>query len=318
MLFDYPHLGVGNNYIYVTANEIVNGSSWAGAVVWRYNLDQMSTCAGSLGGNVFTWTGSVGQVVWVPARGTTDTMYLVTIENASQNRYFAWPENSGSLSSNVLNVTGSNYGAANCVGGPSHNNWLADTLSTSSIGFQTRTAVGRDGSAGASAQYLATYIPVNANGGITQAYVAGSIVGTDHVLTASGIDSSAPIFNNGVCISYSDVTANSRGDLGLAVGWGSSAPGSGGDTGPAQSYIAISDDYTRGGTRGYFGSVFLCAGANDNPTRWGDFLTARVEEPVDLSFVAATYGDVSGIGQVRVCEYVRGRYYTAWSHRHNK
>jgi len=94
VLYDYPKLGLGNNYIYITANRLTNGG-WTGAIMWRYNVDQIASCA-SAGGSVFTWTGSVGQVVWVPARAATDTMYMVTIESTNQNRYFWWPENSNS------------------------------------------------------------------------------------------------------------------------------------------------------------------------------------------------------------------------------
>ena len=79
-----------------------------------------------------------------------------------------------------------------------------------------------------------------------------------------------------------------------------------------ESYVAISDDYTRGGERGYFQSVFLCAKATDNPTRWGDYLTARVQEPVDVTFTSTGFGDVSGVGKVHVCEFMRGRYVQAY------
>jgi hypothetical protein len=312
VLFDYPHLGLGNNFIYISANGITNGG-WTGAIMWRYNLDQLAACQ-SINGSVFTWTGSVGQVVWVPARNTTDNQYMVTIENASQLRYFVWAENSNTIFWNVLNVPAQNYGAATCTGGTGGNNWLAFGLSTSSIGFQTRTAVAQDGSAGAPTQYLATYIPVNAFGasvGRPQAFVAGSIIGTERILTATGIDSGADIFNGSTCFSYSDVTANSRGDLGLIVGFGGSTTGGS----AASSVMGISDDYTRGTERGYFASIFTCAGANTNPTRWGDYLTVHPQEPVDVAFTATGFGDVGGIGKVEVCEFMRGRYQAAYQAR---
>jgi len=307
VLFDYPHLGLGNNFIYITANGITNGG-WSGAIVWRYNLDQLAACQ-TINGSVFTWKGSVGQVVWTPARATTDTMYLVTIENASQNRYFWWPENSNNISWTVLNVGSSNFGAATCNGGTSNSNWLAFGLSTSALGFQIRSAVGRDGTAGADTQYLATYYSVAANGsGRPQAYAAGTIVRTSDMTLMNTAD----IFNAGTCFAYPDVTANSRGDLGLIIGFGSSSSGGG----PAMSYVAISDDYTRGSERGFFQSVFKCAGATDNPSRWGDYLTARVQEPVDVAFTATGFGkDSFGNGRVHVCEFMRGRYVQAYNDR---
>lgn len=297
--YDYPHLGLGNNYIYITANGITNGG-WSGAIVWRYNLDQMARCQ-SISGNVFTWTGSVGQVVWVPARATTDTMYLVTIENSSQNRIFWWPENTNSIFWNVYNVPSSNFGAATCTGGLSGNNWMGDGLSTSSIGFQIRSAVAQDNGV----QYLATYYTVAPTGGITQAFAQGTIWRTQDMV----MNNFAPIFNNSVCFGYPDVTANSRGDLGLMIGIGGSTTGGS----AASSVIGISDDYSRSGTRGFFATVATCAPANDQGSRWGDYLTARVQEPVDTAFIGAGFGVISGTGGVtHVCEYMRGRYAQAW------
>jgi len=315
VLYDYAKLGLGNNFLYVTANRLTNGS-WSGAIVWRYNLDEVATCAGSIAGSVFTWTGAVGQVVWVPARATIDTMYLVTIENASQNRYFWWPENSGTIHTVLLNVGSSVFSTSKtppvCTGGPSGNNWLADWLETSTDGFSVRSAVGYDGSASnPSTLYLATYYAVKANGASRpHAYVAGTIV----KLPDMKVLNTADIFNSTTCFSYPDVTANSRGDLGLAIGFGGSNTGGG----PAQSYVGISDDYNRGTTHGHFKTVFLCAPATDNPTRWGDYLTARVQEPVDVAFTAATYGVESGAGKVHICEFMRRRYQQAYEDRATK
>lgn len=307
VLFDYPHLGMGNNFIYITANTIQNGNSWTGAVVWRYPLDQLAACQ-NLTGSVFNWTGNVGQVVWVPARSTTDTMYLVTIENASQNRYFWWPENSNSIFWNVLNVEGSNFGQATCTGGKSNSNWMGDFLSTSAIGFQIRTTVAQDNGE----QYLATYYTVNANGpGRPQAYVAGTIVATDNI-SSSGVLALPDIFNGSACFGFPDVTANARGDIGLVIGFGSSSTGGG----AAQGYAAISDDYTRGSLRGFFATVFLTAAADDNPSRYGDYLTARTQEPADLAFIGTNYGLLAGAVNVRISEFLRGRYYTGWLNRH--
>jgi len=196
--------------------------------------------------------------------------------------------------------------------GSGGNNWLGDWLETSPDGFSVRSAVGYDGSASnPSTLYLATYYAVKPNPNRPQAYVAGTIV----KLPDMTLLNTADIFNSTTCFSYPDVTANSRGDLGLAIGFGSSSNGSGG---PAQSFVGISDDYSRGTTRGFFGTVFLCAPATANPTRWGDYLTARVQEPVDVAFTAATFGVESGAGKVHVCEFMRKRYQQAYTDRATK
>jgi hypothetical protein len=306
-LLDYPHLGLGNNFLYLTTNNIGNfGNTWNGAQVRRFNLDQMATCV-AVTTNIITWTGSVGQVVWTPARSTTDTMYLVTIESATQNRYFSWPENSGNMTSRVITVGSSNYGAAICNGGTGNSNWMQDTLSTSSIGFQIRSALAQDHGV----EYLATYYTVNANGTARpQAYAAGTIVQTSNMTLLNRAD----IFSTTSCFGFPDVAANSRGDLGISIAFGSSKTGGS----AAQGYVGISDDYSRGSTRGFFGTVSLVASGNANSTRYGDFLTARVQEPVDTAFIASAYADLSGVPNTRFVEFMRGRYQQAYVNRGTK
>jgi len=305
-VYDYPKLGLGNNFIYLSTNTIVGGV-WTAAQMRRYNLDQMATCASSISGNGFTWTGSVGQVVFTPAKNTTDTMYMVTIENTSQNRYFWWPENSDTVSSRVLSVESSNFGAATCKGGTSGNNWLADPLSTSSIGFQVFSAVGQDNGGGGTApgstdtEYLATYYTVADNGsGRPQAYAAGTIVRLSDLTVLNFAD----IWNGTTCFGYPRVAANARGDLGLSIGFGSSKTGGG----PVQGYVGISDDDSRSGIRGHFGTVSRVASGNDNPQRYGDYLSISAQEPADLAFIATAFGDNAGTPNTRFVEFVRGRY----------
>jgi len=232
---------------------------------------------------------------------------LCTASAERQNRYFWWPENSGSISSKLLSVESSNFGAATCKGGTSGNNWLADPLSTSSIDFQVFSAVGQDNGGGGSApgstdtEYLATYYTVANNGsGRPQAYAAGTIVKLPDMTVLNFAD----IFNSTSCFGYPRVAANARGDLGLSIGFGSSKTGGG----PVQGYVAISDDDSRSGTRGFFGSVHLVASGTDNPTRYGDYLSINAQEPFDLAFVATAFGDNSGSPNTRFVEFVRGRY----------
>ena len=76
--------------------------------------------------------------------------------------------------------------------------------------------------------------------------------------------------------------------------------------------------YSRGSTRGFFGTVSLVASGNTNPTRYGDFLTARVQEPVDVAFIASSYADNSGGPNTRFVEFMRQRYQQAYIDRGTK
>lgn len=296
--YDFPHLGLGNDFLYLTANVLTSGTGWTGAQIWRYNLDQLASCQ-TVTFNGFTWTGSVGQVIWTPARSTTDTMYMVTIENASQNRYFWWPENSNVISSKVINVPTANFAQATCSGGPSGNNWM-EKGATSSVGLTLRSAVGQDNRE----QYLATYYGAAPTTGRPQAYVAGTIVRTSDMTLLSTPD----LFNTNMCMGYADVAANSRGDLGLTVAAGGSLTGGS----VVQGFVGISDSYSRGNNRGKFGTIFLAASGDDNPSSYGDYLTARVQEPADTAFIATSYARLAGSTNTHIVEFMRRRYSQAY------
>jgi hypothetical protein len=304
VLFDYPHLGIGNDFLYLTTNNINSNGTWGGAEIWRFPLNQMSQCQG-FGYNFFTWTGSVGQRVWVPARGLTDTLFLVTLENTTQNRIFSWPENSNTISWNLVNVWSSNFGAANCT----YNgvNWMADTLSTSILGFQVRSVLGQDNQT----SYLSTYYTVAAGGAFNhpQAYAAGNTIRIPDLALLNNAD----LWFTSVCTGFPDAAANARGDIGIALTVGSSSSGSGG---PAVGNIGISDAFSRSTFRGWTGTWSAVASADANSSRYGDYTTMRMQDPADVGFIGATYGILLGSPNVRMVEFLRGRYAQGWQHRH--
>jgi hypothetical protein len=136
-------------------------------------------------------------------------MYMVTIENTTQNRYFKWPESSTSMTSSLVTIGSSTFGVATCTGGSGNNNWMAYPLSTSSIGFQVGSALAQDHGV----KYLATYYTVNANGTARpQAYAAGAIVQTPNMTLLKRAD----VFSTATRFGFPDVAANSRGDPGLS------------------------------------------------------------------------------------------------------
>jgi hypothetical protein len=81
-----------------------------------------------------------------------------------------------------------------------------------------------------------------------------------------------------------------------------------------QGYVGVADDYSRGSTRGFFGTVSLVASGNANPSdgRYGDFLTARVQEPVDVAFIASSYALMGSLPNTRFVEFMRQRYQQAY------
>jgi hypothetical protein len=298
---DYPHLGLGNDFLYLTANVLTKGKGWTGAKVWRFKLDQLASCQ-TVGYRWFNWKGSVGQVIWTPARGTTDTMYLVTIENSSQNRFFWWPESSKTLSSKLIDVPAVTFGQSTCIGGASGNNYI-EKGATSAIGLTMRSSVGWDNGE----QYVATYYGAMPSASRPQAYEAGMLVRTSDQTLLSTPD----LWNPNMCMAYADVTSNSRGDLGMTIAAGGSLTGGS----VVQGYVGISDSYSRGANRGKFTTIYRVASGDDNPSVYGDYLTARVQEPVDTAFIATSYAWLAGATNTHIVEFMRGRYAQAYKDR---
>jgi len=87
-----------------------------------------------------------------------------------------------------------------------------------------------------------------------------------------------------------------------------------------QGYVGVSDDSSRGSTRGLFGTVTLVASGNTNPSngRYGDFLTARVQEPMDVLFIASSYALMGSLPNTRFVEFMRQRYQQAYLDRGTK
>mgnify|MGYP005851136125 CR=1 FL=1 len=84
ILPDYPHLGISNNHLYLTTNNI-GPTGWAGSQVRRFNIDQMADCATTTV-NTFTRTGAPGQRVFVPVEGAREIMYWGMLESRTTFR----------------------------------------------------------------------------------------------------------------------------------------------------------------------------------------------------------------------------------------
>ena len=303
ILSDYPKMGLTKRFFYYTANEI--GSPIPGgqqAAMYRWQLDQMENCAGTSGSAIFFNVGVDGQRVWVPAGGTVngETMYWGHIAPTGTTlRLFYWNEdNAGAFLVNEA-VAGSNFGAADCRGGANNTNWI-DTLQTSIIGFSTRstvTAIRNDNNEyhrGILFYWQSADIPAT---GRAQAFVRGALFrdGSGGFALVSQPD----IFNGGVCFGYQVATANKRGDVGVALGFGGQKGGGGI---AVQAGVGIADEFTGG--NGFLASVFTIAGGTHNPAdgRFGDYFTVHANEPCENWFGATGYALNGGTDTTSVNE----------------
>ncbi len=299
---DYPHLGVTNDSLWLTVNNV--GAGGWNSRVYRLNIDQMADCV-STGGGVWTYN-TPPQRVFVPAMSTREIMYWGQLVTNTQFRLYWWPESGGTIFSTTANINTSNFANPDCRGGVGDNDWIEFSPLYSILGFSIRGTVGP----GDGTDHIHFYWNVSPDGSHPQAHVHGVVFREwDKAVIAQPV-----IWNPDFCFGYPSVAANERGDVGLTIGAGGQAGGGG----PAvQGYVGIDDEFTAG--IGTFGTVFLTAAGTHNPSngRFGDYFTIRQHEPCDLFFMATNYALLNGNTSsqhvnARAVQFGRGRDEQCW------
>ena len=276
VLPDYPHLGLSNDFLYLTNNNI-GPNGWAGSQVRRLNADQMASCVGVVT-NTFTHVGVVGQRVFVPAEGARETMYWGAMEAANSIRIFSWPEAAAGPSSVVKNISLSTFANPDCRGGVGNFDFIERSTAFSIAGFRMRSAVG--------ANRLSFFWNVGADAAHTQGHVhSAAFRQNDLALIAE-----PHIFNNAFCFGFPAVSANERGDLGLTIAAGGRLGGGGN---AARGFVGLDDDYTAGFS---FGTLVLTAAGTHNRSdgRFGDYFNIHPHSPAGLFFTATNYSLLNG------------------------
>jgi hypothetical protein len=305
VLDDYPHLGLSNDFLYISANRLQKpGNTWLGAYVERDNLDQLADCATV----DFSWnnfTNASGQRILTPAPNVTDVMYFGWVETTTSWRVFAWPDSGGATS--VLKSVGTmTFGNPDCRGGTNNADW-ADALGSSIAGFNARTAVGND--------YVSLWIQTAADASHPQAHIHGAVfrVGTSN--TSLNLVQQPVVWNSTNCFGIPIANTNDRGDIALATAFGGRAGGGGSAAGTA---VIMRDEFSPG--PGTFSFAMIASGThNRTDARYGDYFTVRRNTPCGLWFDATGYALNGGTAlsnvNARYAEFGRQRdrqCYDAW------
>ncbi|MBI3989330.1 MAG: hypothetical protein HY347_06905, partial [candidate division NC10 bacterium] len=295
ILPDFPHLGISNNHLYLTTNNLTFGISWDGAQVRRFSLDQLADCAPNVMVTTFSYKGTVGQRVFVPVEGARETMYWGMLENSTTFRIFKWPQTASAPTSVTRTISASTFTNPDCRGGVGNRDWTDDLWARIS-GFNRRGAVGGG--------RIAFFWNVGPDPAHPQGHVHGAIFReSDFKLLTQ-----PSLFNDNTCIGLPMVSANERGDLGISIAAGGKAGGGGS---AAQGFVGLDDDFTPG--IGNFGTLVMIADGTHNrdDERHGDYFTIHPHEPCDLYFVATNYalkdGDSVANVNERYVEFGRGR-----------
>jgi hypothetical protein len=305
VLDDYPHLGLSNNFLYISANRVQRPAGpWLGAYMERDNLDQLVDC-GFVNFNFINFTNNSDQRILVPGHGARDVMYFAWVNTTSQWRVFSWADNSGTVFDNLLNVGTMTFGDPDCRGGTNNADW-ADNLAFQITGFNVRTTVGND--------FVSVWAPTAADTAHTQAHVHGAVFRIGTSQTDLSLVQQPVVFNTTNCVGIPIPGVNDRGDIGMAIAFGSRAGGGGTAVG---TVVLMKDEFTPG--PGGFSAAFVATGTH-NPTRFGDYFTVRRDAPCGEWFDATAYALSGGTAlanvNARYVEFGRGRdaqCYFAWA-----
>lgn len=295
ILPDYPHIALSNGFLYLSTNNVdLSAGVWTGSQMKRLNLDQVSDCVTATV-ETYTYTGAVGQRVFVPAEGATTVMYWLNNENSTQSRVFRWAENSASILSWLVGRSTSTFTNPDCRGGVGGYDFVESSTAWSITGFRIRSALSNN-------RYLCSYWNVGADGAHPQGHVHAACF---DVSTATPTLVAEPhIFNSGFCFGYPVVTSNARGDFGYSIAYGGKAGGGGL---AARGTVGIADDFTAG--LGFAGTYTVTGPGDRNrsDSRYGDYFTARPFSPCNYGFIATNYGLTAGGVNSRVAIFSRGR-----------
>jgi len=295
---DFPHLGLSNNHLYLTLNNLPAGA----AQIRRFNIDNMADCV-TAATNVVTLPSSVGQRIGTPASGAKEVQYFTWAENSTTIRIWSWPQSSTTLTSVTRTLSTSNFTNPDCRGG-TLNNDFTDSLWSSIHGFNRRAAAGKG--------RLYVYWNVGPDASHTQGHVHSAIF-SEVGLT---LLAQTPMFISGntACNGLPMIATNDRGDLGISTAVGGRAGGGGT---AAQAFVAIADDFAGG--IGFFPFLSLSASGTHNRTdqRYRDYFTVRPHNPCGGWWSATNYALSGGTGVANVnsryVEFGRSRDNGCWN-----
>jgi hypothetical protein len=302
VLPDYPHLGLSNDFLYLTVNR-QGTAGFVGATIRRLPIDEMFDCV-TAGGQIINFATGGATRILGPGHGARDVMYLSWVNTTSQWRVFSWADSGTTVPSTLINVGTMTFADADCRGGTNNVDW-SGVLNTSIVGFSVRTAIGND--------FVHVWTAVAPDAGHTHAYIQGAMLRIGEAQDALTLVQQPQLFFGDRCAGLPMVGANDRGDQGLVIALG----GAQGGGGPAVNTGVGMKDQFNPGPGGFF--IQPVATATHNPSRYGDYFTVRRQSPCGEFFAATGWAMNGGTAlanvNARYVEFGRNRdnqCYLAW------
>jgi hypothetical protein len=260
---DYPNMSVGNNFLYVSVDNAISGTTSAtgGRIVVRIPLSEIAA-----GGTInFGYTDWSKAGLAYAGHVTGDEAYWAGHRNNTTMQVFNWNENSTSYSWRDVGVNGWPQGAITSKA-KDGNDWLNKESGFPKYGVIGATRRGNEvwfawtASSG-----------TGATGGFNFPNANIQVVKIDPTNSYKRIDQFA-IWNNGYAFAYPALATNDRNEVGIALGWG-------GTNDNANCAVGILGDFV----------VWYPETSTASTTRWGDYVTVRQASPQTGMFAGFGY-----------------------------
>jgi hypothetical protein len=286
--FDFPHLTVGTNDLYITTNVFTNGGAFRAAQIIRVSLAQLAAGSGIVVTDRYY---STSPALYAPAQGTAGTVYFFGHASTSTLRVFSWPEGGAVASTDVPHASYiQSAGSYSCVDTDGFDACafessrpMAAWVSGGKIGVLWQAGKGTDG--------LGTF---------TYPYVKILVLNE----ATKALQADTALYSNDRAWFYPSAAPNGAGTVGGTVGWagGSYKPSCG---------VWISDANSGASPAGFPMQVMQVAASTHNTSRnrWGDFLRARKSTTSAEQWVGTCYtlqgGNTNGFAEPRYLRFGR-------------
>lgn len=264
--WDYPHLSVSDNYLYITTNVFNAANAFVRMVLLRWPLEALQTCS------AFTysyWTSTSGWA-WTPVQGATTTMYLGDHISTSVFRVYRQPEDEATLywvdrdipawTTTVRDGTCTVLGGSNPCARADHR-ITAGWVRAGAIGF---------------------FWNVREGGGFPYPYVNAATFFEN----SQAYKDRPYIWSSTNAYQWASASPNERGDLGISVYYFGACC-------YPRAYAGI-DDAFNGAPPGW--EIFLLTSSYGAPSAntWGDYSRIRPHYGGGMAWVAAVYRKIGG------------------------
>jgi hypothetical protein len=300
--FDYPHMQLGADFLYIAYNVFNASDQWQRTVMLRLPLDVLGFC--NTDPFTYNYYANSSWFTFVPVQGADHVMYFASnrpnVSPFNRVAIWRWDEAVASPSSVVRTVTAWKFtsrGQAQC--GSTTGNWTAryDDRLLAGVRHSVQGTAGR--------VFLTWFWNARQGGSFPNPYIEAVTVDQGRLVLPASVPSNRPlVWSSTTCFAYPSAAVNNRGDIGLVVN-----SGTGTDKNPDVAF-ALADDNAPLPPTWNFTTVIS---SNGRPTdnRWGDYNTTRVFEPSGRVWVASSHyltaSGASGTGVQKPIYFVYGR-----------